>query len=82
MQVKKKQVKLQIWDTAGQEEFKSLTRSYYRSSVGVLIVFDYSKKESLDHVEDWIKEFNKTADINESVVILVGNKTDLLDQGK
>ena len=41
--LKEKTVKLQIWDTAGQERFKSVTRSYFRGSIGVLIVYDLTK---------------------------------------
>ena len=41
--VNQKTIKLQIWDTAGQERFKSVTRSYFRGSIGVLIVYDITK---------------------------------------
>ena len=41
--VKSKTIKLQIWDTAGQERFKSVTRSYFRGSIGVVIVYDLTK---------------------------------------
>uniref|UniRef100_A0A915CUK5 Uncharacterized protein n=1 Tax=Ditylenchus dipsaci TaxID=166011 RepID=A0A915CUK5_9BILA len=49
-------IKLQLWDTAGQEKFKSITRSYYRNSVGVIIVYDITNRKSFDHVVDWLSE--------------------------
>jgi len=47
-------VKLQIWDTAGQENFKSVTRGYYRSSAVAIIVYDISSRKSFENVSDWI----------------------------
>lgn len=49
-------VKLQIWDTAGQERFKSIVTSYYRNSVGIVLVYDVTNKESYDHLIDWFDE--------------------------
>ena len=43
-------VKLQIWDTAGQESFKSITRSYYRSAAGAVVAFDLTNKQSFTNV--------------------------------
>ena len=47
-------VKLQIWDTAGQETFQSITRSYYRSAAGALLVYDITNKESFEACEHWL----------------------------
>lgn len=49
-------VKLQIWDTAGQERFKSIVTSYYRNSVGIILVYDVTNRESYDHLIDWFAE--------------------------
>lgn len=46
MQVGPRTIKLQIWDTAGQEAYRSITRSYYRSTVGALLVYDISRRPS------------------------------------
>ena len=54
--VRDKTVKMQIWDTAGQERFKSVTRSYYRGSIGVIIVYDITKAESTDRIKTWLQE--------------------------
>jgi Ras-related protein Rab-2A len=77
--VKDKALKLQIWDTAGQESFRSITRSYYRSSIGALLVYDISRRESFDHCAKWLEETRSYG--NENIVImLIGNKCDLEDQ--
>ena len=76
-------VKLQIWDTvlisitqAGQEIFKSITRSYYRGSIGAVLVYDVTSRDSFNNISKWIDETKNYA--NEKLsVILVGNKIDL-----
>jgi hypothetical protein len=50
------QVKLQIWDTAGQEVFRSITRSYYRGAAGALIVYDITNRESFNKVQTWVND--------------------------
>ena len=69
-------VKLQIWDTAGSESFKSITRAYYRSAAGALLVYDISKRESFNHVTEWLSEA-RTHGNPAMAVTLVGNKSDL-----
>lgn len=56
MKIKMKTIKLQIWDTAGQENFKSITRSYYRSAIGALLVYDITRRETFEHLQTWIEE--------------------------
>lgn len=67
-------VKLQIWDTAGQERFRSITRSYYRNSVGALLLYDTTNYESFEHVNDWLQEAKKQIEPHQSVFCLVGTK--------
>lgn len=69
-------VKLQIWDTAGQEQFKSITRSYYRAVAGALVVFDVTNENSFQNVKNWLEEARVNAN-PELVIILCGNKIDL-----
>ena len=47
-------IKLQIWDTAGQESFKSITRGYYRSAAGAILVYDITNRESFNNVSRWL----------------------------
>ncbi|XP_067160398.1 ras-related protein Rab-39B isoform X3 [Apteryx mantelli] len=51
-----KRIKLQIWDTAGQERFRSITRAYYRNSVGGLLLFDITNRRSFQNVHEWLEE--------------------------
>eukprot|EP00485_Elphidium_margaritaceum_P023891 CAMPEP_0202712836 /NCGR_PEP_ID=MMETSP1385-20130828/46410_1 /ASSEMBLY_ACC=CAM_ASM_000861 /TAXON_ID=933848 /ORGANISM="Elphidium margaritaceum" /LENGTH=214 /DNA_ID=CAMNT_0049372999 /DNA_START=66 /DNA_END=710 /DNA_ORIENTATION=+ len=71
-----KTVKLQIWDSAGQERFRTITQSYYRGAHGIIIVYDVTDKESFDNIGQWIVEVKRFASDDVSVLI-VGNKCDL-----
>ncbi|CAM1510435.1 Fc.00g007700.m01.CDS01 [Cosmosporella sp. VM-42] len=71
-----KHMKLSLWDTAGQETYKSVTRSYFRGASGALLVFDLSRKQTFQHVTDWLNDLRLIAE-PDIVVILVGNKADL-----
>lgn len=65
-----------MWDTAGQEKFKTITAAYYKGAQGIILVFDLTDKKSLDDIKNWISETEKYSN-GESVKILVGNKSDL-----
>ena len=67
-------IKLQIWDSAGQEKYKGLIPSYVRNSSIVFVVYDISSKNSFNNVPSWIS-FIKS--IEKTTIILCGNKTDL-----
>eukprot|EP01015_Nassula_variabilis_P027663 TRINITY_DN5701_c0_g1_i1.p1 TRINITY_DN5701_c0_g1~~TRINITY_DN5701_c0_g1_i1.p1 ORF type:complete len:248 (+),score=14.16 TRINITY_DN5701_c0_g1_i1:67-810(+) len=68
-------IKLQIWDAAGQETFKSIVKSFYRKAGAVFLVYNVFNRESLDSVASWYKEAKETA--NERMVsVLIGNQTD------
>ncbi|CAK7562959.1 MAG: hypothetical protein SEPTF4163_000815 [Sporothrix epigloea] len=75
-----KHMKLSLWDTAGQETYKSVTRSYFRGASGALLVFDLSRKNTFLHVKDWLDDLRQIAD-PDIVVVLVGNKADLASTG-
>lgn len=70
------EIKLQIWDTAGQEKFRSVARSYYRGAIGIIIVYDITKAESFQHVPQWLNDAKNSAR-SECSVCVVGNKCDL-----
>jgi Ras-related protein Rab-2A len=78
MQIDGRPVKLQIWDTAGQESFRAITRSYYRNTAGVLLVYDITRRETFQYLESWLEECVENSDQNLTIV-LVGNKCDLED---
>jgi len=71
-----KVVKLQCWDTAGTESFRSITRSYYRGAAGCLLVYDVCSRQSFLNARTWLKDVRQHADPH-LTCILVGNKTDL-----
>ena len=74
--VDNKKIRLQIWDTAGQEKFKSITNAYYKNAKGALVVYDITKASTFEAVEKWVKELRNIGG-NDVVITLVGNKTDL-----
>eukprot|EP01138_Halocafeteria_seosinensis_P006565 gb/GECG01006711.1/.p1 GENE.gb/GECG01006711.1/~~gb/GECG01006711.1/.p1 ORF type:complete len:212 (+),score=22.95 gb/GECG01006711.1/:1-636(+) len=76
VKVDDKEVKLQIWDTAGQESFRSITRSYYRGAAGALLVYDISRRETFNNLTRWLEEARQNGNRN-MVVMLIGNKSDL-----
>ena len=69
-------VKVQVWDTAGQERYRSITNAYYRGAEGILIVFDVTKKESFENIQNWINEVTVYTG-KDVVIICLGNKNDL-----
>jgi small GTP-binding protein len=73
-----KRVKLQIWDSAGQERFRNITSSYYRNCSGIIIVYDVTKLESFNKVTEWISEVRRF--VPTVPLIVVGNKCDLDDR--
>ena len=72
-------VKLQLWDTAGQEKYKSMVSSYYRGANVALIVFDLTSRPSFDALPLWIENFYKNGPEQKNI-ILIGNKKDLVDE--
>ena len=68
-------IKLQIWDTAGQESFKSLNKIFYRGSNCVFLVYDITREETFANVEDWLREVNMNTN-NDCMAYLVGNQLD------
>ena len=79
IEVKNKNIKIQIWDTAGQEAFQAITRTYYKGAIGALLVYDITKHDTFDHINKWINEVknNGSKDI---VCMLIGNKKDLEEE--
>lgn len=64
------------WDTAGQESFRSIARSYYRDASGALLVFDVTRRETFGHLSRWLEEARQFASPN-ICITLVGNKADV-----
>ena len=67
---------VQVWDTAGQENFRSVTRAYYKASAVAMVVYDITNEESFEHIKQWIKDCKDLAPKSVQLV-LIGNKIDL-----
>ena len=78
VKIDSKVIKLQIWDTCGQEIYRSLISSFYRNASLAMMVYSIDSKESFNHIESWLKEvkLQSNPDIK---VFLIGNKADLED---
>lgn len=75
-------IKVQIYDTSGQEKFKTISANYYKRADGILLVFDLTRKETFSNIEYWIKEMKDQMDISNIGVVLLGNKSDLVEEKK
>ena len=69
-------IKTQIWDTAGQEAFRSITSSYYRNTAAILLVFDLANRDSFLKLDYWLRQISINA-VHSPPVFLIGNKQDL-----
>ena len=78
VKIKNKILKLQIWDTCGQEIYQSLVSNFYRNSSLAFMVYAINDKKSFEHINNWLKEikYNSNPDIK---IFLIGNKCDLID---
>ena len=79
LQIDGNRVKIQVWDTAGQEKFRSLANTYYKASDAVIMVYDVTDPRSFREIQEyWIHEINKH--VKDIVFVVVGNKSDLPDK--
>lgn len=74
--IKSKTVKVQIWDTAGQELFKSISETLYKNKDGFLLLYDITNKKSFEGLNHWIEQIINNS-IKDVPIILLGNKNDL-----
>ena len=73
-----KDIKLQIWDTAGQDRFRSLTKNYYKGSHGILLIYDVTNVQSLENVKTWVTQIREEAS-KDVIIYIVANKIDMED---
>ena len=74
-------VKVQIWDTAGQDKFRAITRNYYKGASGIILIFDVTNIKSFENIKKWINEIKEEISENVSIV-LIGNKIDNVKERK
>lgn len=70
-------LKLNLWDTAGEEKFRSMLPMYYKSARGAILTYDIGNKQSFNSVHYWIEALNEHVKAENTVLLLVGNKSDL-----
>jgi small GTP-binding protein len=69
-------VKLQVWDTAGQDRFRSITKNYFRGSHGIILIYDITSLASFNNIKSWLQQIRESLG-NTVSILLVGNKSDL-----
>ena len=68
-------VKIQIWDTAGQDRFRSITKNYYKGAHGIILLYDVTSRKTFENVANWVTQIKE--EVSDKVnIILVGNKID------
>ena len=71
-----KNIKLQIWDTAGQDRFRAITKNYYKGANGIILIYDVTNVQTFENVKNWISQIKEEANPN-VVIYLAGNKIDI-----
>ena len=71
-----KNIKLQIWDTAGQDRFRAITKNYYKGANGIILIYDVTNKQSYENVKNWLTQIKEEANPN-VIIYLAGNKIDV-----
>jgi Ras-related protein Rab-6A len=79
MYIEDRVITLNLWDTAGQEKFKSLIPSYIKDSQAIVVVYDITSRESFLSVEKWMQDARELRDVDQAIIVLAGNKADLVD---
>ena len=74
-----KNIKLQIWDTAGQDRFRAITKNYYKGANGIILIYDVTNMQTYENVKNWISQIKEEASPN-VIIYLVGNKIDVPDE--
>ena len=82
MQLKNgKNIKLQIWDTAGQDRFRAITKNYYKGAHGILLIYDITSIQTYENVKNWIAQIREEASPH-IVIYIIGNKIDMVEERK
>ena len=74
-----KSIKLQLWDTAGQDRFRSITRNLYKGAAGIMLIYDVTSKITFKNVKKWVDSIRAEVS-NKVVIVLVGNKIDKIER--
>ena len=69
-----------LFDTAGQERFRSVTTNFVKHADGIILIYDITSRNSFDHVDEWLSSIKENHDISNYLIMLLGNKLDLVDE--
>ena len=76
IKIKERNIQIQVWDTAEQEAFRAITRTYYKNSACALIVYDITNRKSFQSIKSWLETCRDMCSKN-VLIVLIGNKSDL-----
>ena len=76
IEIRNKKIRIQLWDTAGQEKYRAITKTLFLKVQGILILYDITKEISFNHLKDWIKSIREECG-SQIQLLIVGNKSDL-----
>ena len=78
IRLRQRQIKLQIWDTAGHERFRTITNAFYRGAMGIVLAYDVTNEKSFNNIAQWMKNISdQCTGSDDPVRVIVGNKCDL-----
>ena len=72
-------IRLQLWDTAGQDRFRSITRNLYKGAAGIMLIYDVTNRKTFESIKNWVESIRAEVS-NKVVIVLVGNKIDKKEQ--
>lgn len=81
LQIKNKNVRIQIWDTAGQEKYKAITKNLFLKVMGAIVIYDITSEKSYINLKSWVQLIKEECGSHMNIII-VGNKSDLIDERK
>jgi GTPase SAR1 family protein len=73
-------VKLQIWATAGEERFRSVTQMYYKNASAIVLVYDQTSESSFDSLEGWIADIEKYKTEEMQLLVIASSKIDMISE--
>ena len=76
-----KNLKLQIWDTAGQDRFRAITKNYYKGANGIILIYDVTSLQTYENIKTWVNQIKEEAPQN-VVIFIAGNKIDMEEERK
>ena len=74
-------IKVQLWDTAGQDRYRTIAKNYYKGSHGILLLYDVTKLSSFENIREWIKDIKEEV-YEKAMIFLIGNKIDKTTERK